>query len=103
MSAGFHEWVNDWYDPQYYKHSSTNNPRGPAKGKERVVRGFFGAIDLAMKFRRLGRESKDQAGTWTTKFDPNSNSPDREIPYTKYSSLRGDAFRCAVHRSKPVQ
>jgi acetoin utilization deacetylase AcuC-like enzyme/formylglycine-generating enzyme required for sulfatase activity len=33
------EWCNDWYSPDYYKNSPERDPKGPAKGKERVLRG----------------------------------------------------------------
>ena len=33
------EWVNDWYDHDYYKKSPAKNPQGPAKGQSKVVRG----------------------------------------------------------------
>ena len=33
------EWCNDWYSADYYKNSPDHNPKGPAKGKERVIRG----------------------------------------------------------------
>ena len=33
------EWVMDWYGGTYYSHSPEKNPRGPAKGTERVLRG----------------------------------------------------------------
>jgi formylglycine-generating enzyme required for sulfatase activity/biopolymer transport protein ExbD len=33
------EWVNDWYDPVYYKHTPSQDPLGPMNGKERVLRG----------------------------------------------------------------
>ncbi len=33
------EWVNDWYDHDYYKKSPTKNPQGPTSGKSKVVRG----------------------------------------------------------------
>ena len=39
MSGNAAEWVNDWYDNQYYKISSEQNPKGPASGSVRVVRG----------------------------------------------------------------
>jgi formylglycine-generating enzyme required for sulfatase activity len=35
------EWVNDWYDPKYYKHSPSLDPAGPASGKEHVLRGGY--------------------------------------------------------------
>jgi len=43
---GFHdmygnvlEWCNDVYDPTYYSQSPGKDPRGPAKGEKRVMRG----------------------------------------------------------------
>jgi len=35
------EWCDDWFDPQYYAESSgvVSDPRGPASGDERVLRG----------------------------------------------------------------
>lgn len=33
------EWINDWYDPNYYSRSPTDNPRGPSSGREKVQRG----------------------------------------------------------------
>ena len=33
------EWVSDWYDKKYYKKAPYKNPKGPKKGKYRVIRG----------------------------------------------------------------
>jgi formylglycine-generating enzyme required for sulfatase activity len=33
------EWVNDWYDADYYKNSPSRDPTGPPSGKLRVLRG----------------------------------------------------------------
>ncbi len=33
------QWVADWWDPSYYAASPTRDPRGPAAGSERVIRG----------------------------------------------------------------
>lgn len=33
------EWVQDWYDPDYYEKRSKNNPKGPNRGNFRVMRG----------------------------------------------------------------
>jgi formylglycine-generating enzyme required for sulfatase activity len=33
------EWVNDWYDENYYKNSPSQDPGGPSSGQYRVLRG----------------------------------------------------------------
>lgn len=33
------EWTADFYDPEYYSSSPSKDPKGPANGEERVIRG----------------------------------------------------------------
>ncbi len=39
MSGNAREWVQDWYDPDYYANAPERNPQGPTKGIVRVIRG----------------------------------------------------------------
>jgi formylglycine-generating enzyme len=39
MAGNVSEWVQDWFDPSYYAQSPAQNPKGPAGGEKRVVRG----------------------------------------------------------------
>ncbi len=48
MSGNLWEWVNDWYDEDYYQESPANDPPGPNTGYNRVLRGggWDGSPDL---------------------------------------------------------
>lgn len=39
MHGNAWEWVSDWHDDEYYKHSPVDDPQGPAQGSVRVRRG----------------------------------------------------------------
>lgn len=39
MRGNVAEWIQDWYDPEYYKSSPATDPKGPDSGDARVVRG----------------------------------------------------------------
>ena len=39
MSGNVVEWVGDFYEKNFYRNSPTKNPKGPERGKFRVIRG----------------------------------------------------------------
>ncbi|GEM_PF-448270 len=46
MSGSVLEWVNDWYDENYYSNSPSSNPQGPESGTLKVLRGggYYGTF-----------------------------------------------------------
>ncbi|MFQ5450756.1 MAG: formylglycine-generating enzyme family protein [Nitrospinaceae bacterium] len=54
LAGNVSEWVYDWHFPEYYIISPKKNPRGPERGKYKVIRGGNWrnhAEDVAMTYR----------------------------------------------------
>ena len=52
MSGNAWEWVQDWYDAKYYSNSPAADPKGPAAGQYRVLRG-----GSSLRDSKFGRSS----------------------------------------------
>ena len=72
MTGNVQEWVADWYAADYYFYIHQNNPRGPDKGKFRVLRG----------------------GSWIHQKSYQVRSANRAYQLSDYSS-NFVGFRCA--------
>jgi formylglycine-generating enzyme required for sulfatase activity len=60
MLGNVDQWVNDWYDGNYYKNSPSQDPAGPASGEDRVLRG--GSWGLFPAFVRVSKRLRDYPG-----------------------------------------
>lgn len=80
MHGNIVEWCNDFYSESYYQHSPDKDPKGPADGKERVIRG----------------------GAWNSRTDSCRSSYRDSDPSINDTCLASDAigFRC-VRRNSP--
>ena len=76
MAGNAAEWVNDWYDREYYLTSPDTDPSGPKSGEKRVIRGGSWA-DLPTALRV------------TARFSAEPEFEDRTV-----------GFRCAMDASK---
>jgi sulfatase modifying factor 1 len=97
MSENTGEWVNDWFDENYYKRSPEKNPSGPEKGTEKVQRGSVGgkAEIAAMVFMRTKAIPQPLRTTY-----PNGVAlGEVMVPFPGYSSYSVDNFRCVVNSS----
>ena len=84
------EWVNDWYDPEYYSYSPVKNPQGPEKAVQ-VKKQY-----LPLQAYRVLR------GNWAVEVNSNILIR-REIGETrkpKYNFIMG--FRCATQSTEKL-
>ena len=63
MVGNVWEWVQDRYRPDYYRTALTRNPKGPATGIRRVVRGgsWFG---INPSWFRAAHRDRDPLNSW---------------------------------------
>jgi sulfatase modifying factor 1 len=95
MSENTSEWVNDWFDEEYYKASPQKNPSGPDNGLKKVKRGSVGgkAEIAAMVFMR----TKAVPQPLRTTFPDGVGFGEVTVPFPGYSGYASTNFRCVVN------
>jgi eukaryotic-like serine/threonine-protein kinase len=65
MAGNVWEWVFDYFDQNYYSRSEYDNPRGPASGSRRVIRGgsWFNPVDGLRTVSRASLPPQDGLDT----------------------------------------
>lgn len=63
MSGNVWEWVNDWFQEDYYSNSPYSNPPGPSSGTEKVLHGGSWIVNSPVAIRIAYRYDRDPTET----------------------------------------
>ncbi|MFI5305009.1 MAG: formylglycine-generating enzyme family protein [Nitrospiria bacterium] len=78
MSGNVWEWVQDWFDEDYYQHSPQESPMGPPKGKYLVLRGgSYNSKRASIRVDFRFRDSHDKRYNYFCGFRLALSKPDR--------------------------
>lgn len=101
------EWVNDWYQPDYYKRSPLLNPPGPEEGAPDNRKPDHGprkvARGLTASSPAFGGFTFSRAGRWPYRRELSIlRDVDRLVtdPSAGYGDTLGPQFRCVVNQSR---
>jgi formylglycine-generating enzyme required for sulfatase activity len=82
------EWVNDWYDENYYKASPKEDPQGPSTGTMKVARGW--PVGDSLMPNTMYRRQRPLT-------NPSRHLPNVGMLPGVYTS---QGFRCSLQQSK---
>ena len=93
MAGNGYDWIKDWYDPDYYKHSPEVDPQGPEKPVFKRREGIYDEEEKYQKVMRGARTSGPFNGLTVARF---KRSPDSNVIFTT-------TVRCVVNNPQPVK
>jgi formylglycine-generating enzyme required for sulfatase activity len=93
MAGNGYDWINDWYDPDYYKHSPAVDPQGPEKPVYKRRENIDSTEEKYQKVLRGAGTSGTFRGLTVARF---KRSPDTDLTFTT-------TVRCVVNSSQPIK
>jgi hypothetical protein len=106
MAGNVYEWVNDYYDPNYYASAPSSNPTGPASGSIRVTRGSSFETDLTQILSAIRHPSPHDYHNYDLGFRCVVNQPKAFAPYCQsvsYLPIGGTQAQGAICSAPDVQ
>ncbi len=86
MAGNVYEWVNDYYDPNYYASAPASNPPGPATGNGRITRGSSFETDMTQVLSAIRHPSPHDYHNYDLGFRCVVNQPKAFAPYCQSAS-----------------
>ncbi len=86
MEGNVYQWVNDWFDPNYYDTMPAQNPTGPASGQQRVIRGASFEADATQLLSAIRHFGAPAYHSGDLGFRCVVNQPKAFAPYCQSSS-----------------
>ena len=104
MAGNVFEWVNDYYDPNYYASAPASNPTGPATGNRRITRGSSFETDLTQILSGIRHPSTQDYHNYDLGFRCVVSQPKTYAPYCQsvsYLPVGGTQGQAAVCSAPP--
>jgi formylglycine-generating enzyme required for sulfatase activity len=86
MAGNVFEWVNDYYDPNYYASAPASNPTGPASGSQRITRGSSFETDATLMFSAIRHPAAHDHHNYDLGFRCVVTQPKAFAPYCQSAS-----------------
>lgn len=93
VAGNGYDWVNDWYDPDYYKSSPAEDPRGP---KKPIYKNYEGIYDTEAKYQKVLRGAGTSGPLKGITIARAKRSPDTK-------TISDTTVRCVVNSPQKVK